>query len=186
VRAHPNAKAISNWVMGDILRVVKEGKLDEALVIREWPVAPERLAAMVRLIDAGQISGKIAKTVFEEMVKSGADPAQIVMEQGLIQVSDDGPILAQSTPSWKPTPGRWPITVAARTSSSLFRRPGDEGDARQGQPAEGQRTAEGETCWLVSLAHAHPPLWLTWRRGDGRGANSCSEGRCPSHHAFAA
>jgi len=106
VRAHPNAKAISNWVMGDILRVVKERKLDEALVIREWPVAPERLAAMVRLIDAGQISGKIAKTVFEEMVKSGGDPAQIVMEQGLIQVSDDGPILAAIDAVMEANPGK--------------------------------------------------------------------------------
>jgi aspartyl-tRNA(Asn)/glutamyl-tRNA(Gln) amidotransferase subunit B len=93
VRAHANPKAISNWVMGDLLRVVHERKLDDALVITEWPVAPERLAALVALIDDGQISGKIAKSVFEEMVRSGHDPARIVAEQGLTQVSDDGPIL---------------------------------------------------------------------------------------------
>jgi aspartyl-tRNA(Asn)/glutamyl-tRNA(Gln) amidotransferase subunit B len=92
VRAHANPKAISNWVMGDLLRIVRERKLDEGLVIREWPLPAERLAAMVRLIDDDTISGKIAKTVFEQMVASGQDPAAIVAEQGLGQVSDSGAI----------------------------------------------------------------------------------------------
>jgi aspartyl-tRNA(Asn)/glutamyl-tRNA(Gln) amidotransferase subunit B len=94
VAAHPNPKAISNWVMGDLLRVVRERKLDEALVIRDWPIPPDRLATMVRLIDSGEISGKIAKTVFDLMLKTGEDPARIVADQGLTQVSDDAPILA--------------------------------------------------------------------------------------------
>ncbi|HUI27253.1 MAG TPA: Asp-tRNA(Asn)/Glu-tRNA(Gln) amidotransferase subunit GatB [Candidatus Kryptonia bacterium] len=94
VRAHRNPKALSNWVMGEVLRIIRERKLDDALVIRDWPVTPERLGAMVALIDNGQISGKIAKTVFEEMVKTGAAPDRIVAEQGLTQVTDDGPILA--------------------------------------------------------------------------------------------
>jgi aspartyl-tRNA(Asn)/glutamyl-tRNA(Gln) amidotransferase subunit B len=94
VGAHANAKAISNWVMGDLLRVVKERKLDEALVISGWPVAPEHLAGLVALIDSGQISGKIAKAVFEDMLATGADPARIVAERGLTQVSDEAAILA--------------------------------------------------------------------------------------------
>ena len=93
VRAHRNPKAISNWVMGDLLRVVKEHKLDDALVISDWPVPPEHLAKLVRLIDEDRISGKIAKTVFDEMVQRHADPDQIVAEQGLTQVSDDSSIL---------------------------------------------------------------------------------------------
>jgi aspartyl-tRNA(Asn)/glutamyl-tRNA(Gln) amidotransferase subunit B len=64
------------------------------LVIRQWPVSPDHLAAMVAMIDGGQISGKIAKTVFEEMVISGAPPDRIVAEKGLTQVTDDGPILS--------------------------------------------------------------------------------------------
>ncbi|MFN8643856.1 MAG: Asp-tRNA(Asn)/Glu-tRNA(Gln) amidotransferase subunit GatB [Candidatus Binatia bacterium] len=92
VRAHANPKAISNWVMGDVLRLVRERKLDEALVIRAWPVAPEHLAAMVKLIDDDTISGKIAKTVFEQMVATGNAPDAIVAEQGLSQVSDSGAI----------------------------------------------------------------------------------------------
>ena len=92
VRAHANAKAISNWVMGDVLRIVRERKLDEALVIRDWPVSPAHLAAMVQLIDDDTISGKIAKTVFEQMVATGLAPDAIVADQGLSQVSDSGAI----------------------------------------------------------------------------------------------
>ena len=94
VAAHANPKAISNWVMGDVLRLVRERKLDEALVIREWPLPAERLAAMIKLIDDDTISGKIAKTVFEQMVATGQTPEAIVAEQGLSQVSDSGAIEA--------------------------------------------------------------------------------------------
>jgi len=92
VAAHANAKSISNWVMGDILRLVRERRLDDALVITEWPVAPQALAKLVALIDDGTISGKIAKTVFEEMVASGREPADIVAAKGLTQVTDTGAI----------------------------------------------------------------------------------------------
>jgi aspartyl-tRNA(Asn)/glutamyl-tRNA(Gln) amidotransferase subunit B len=94
VARHANAKAISNWVMGDILRLVRERRLDDALVIADWPVRPESLARLVALIDDGTISGKIAKTVFEDMVASGEDPAAIVARKGLVQVTDTGAISA--------------------------------------------------------------------------------------------
>jgi aspartyl-tRNA(Asn)/glutamyl-tRNA(Gln) amidotransferase subunit B len=94
VAAHPNAKAASNWVMGDVLRLVRERKLDEALVIERWPVPAAHLGALIALIDGGTISGKIAKTVFEQMVASGDAPAAIVERQGLVQVSDEGAIAA--------------------------------------------------------------------------------------------
>jgi aspartyl-tRNA(Asn)/glutamyl-tRNA(Gln) amidotransferase subunit B len=94
LREHPNAKALSNWVMGDVLRVVRERKLDDVLVIQDWPVPPAHLAQMVRLIDEDKISGKIAKTVFESMLETGKDPVSIVSEQGLSQVTDDDAILA--------------------------------------------------------------------------------------------
>lgn len=94
VAAHRNPKAISNWVMGDILRLVRERKLDDALRIEAWPVHAESLARLVALIDDGTISGKIAKTVFEEMVASGAEPADVVASKGLTQVTDTGAIAA--------------------------------------------------------------------------------------------
>jgi aspartyl-tRNA(Asn)/glutamyl-tRNA(Gln) amidotransferase subunit B len=94
VAAHGNAKAASNWVMGDILRLVREQKLDDAPVIERWPVSAAHLGALIGLIDGGTISGKIAKTVFEEMLASGDAPAAIVERKGLTQVSDEGPIVA--------------------------------------------------------------------------------------------
>jgi aspartyl-tRNA(Asn)/glutamyl-tRNA(Gln) amidotransferase subunit B len=92
VHHYRNAKAVSNWVMGELLRVIKDRGLDGALVIHDWPVPPEELAALVKLIDDGEISGKIAKVVFEDMVESGRSPVQIVAARGLTQVSDEGPI----------------------------------------------------------------------------------------------
>ena len=67
---------------------MKERKLDEQLYIDNWPVPSENLAALVRLIDQGTISGKIAKLLFEEMLTSGRPPQEIVREKGLEQVSD--------------------------------------------------------------------------------------------------
>ena len=87
-KIHLNPKAISNWVMGDLFRVIKERKLDEKLYVHSWPVSPEQLAGMVRMIDEGKISGKIAKTLFEEMLQRGGSPDRIIQEKGLEQVSD--------------------------------------------------------------------------------------------------
>ncbi len=92
VKIHSNPKAISNWVMGDLFRVIKEKKLDEALSIAEWPVSAQHLAAMVKMIDEGKISGKIAKVLFPEMLATGAAPEAIVRAKGLEQVSDTGSI----------------------------------------------------------------------------------------------
>jgi aspartyl-tRNA(Asn)/glutamyl-tRNA(Gln) amidotransferase subunit B len=88
VKIHSNPKAISNWVMGDLFRVIKEKKLDEALSIADWPVSAEHLAAMVKMIDEGKISGKIAKVLFPELLATGAAPEAIVRNKGLEQVSD--------------------------------------------------------------------------------------------------
>ncbi|HEY5543856.1 MAG TPA: Asp-tRNA(Asn)/Glu-tRNA(Gln) amidotransferase subunit GatB [Candidatus Binatia bacterium] len=88
VKIHANPKALSNWIIGDLFRELKERRLDEQLYITKWPVEPERLAQMVQLIDRGKISGKIAKTVFEAMLDSDQLPQQIVNEKGLEQVSD--------------------------------------------------------------------------------------------------
>jgi len=62
------------------------------LQITECPVTPAQLVAMLQLIDKGTISGKIAKTVFDEMWQNGGEPAQIVEVKGLVQVSDTGEI----------------------------------------------------------------------------------------------
>jgi aspartyl-tRNA(Asn)/glutamyl-tRNA(Gln) amidotransferase subunit B len=77
-------KSASNWIMGEVLRMLKDSKFD----IATFPVKPVELGALIRLINDGTISGKMAKSVFDEMVQSGKPPDIIVQEKGLLQVSD--------------------------------------------------------------------------------------------------
>ena len=81
-------KAASNWIMGDLLRFLKEDDRE----IEESSVTPTHIAEMIKLIDNGTISGKIAKTVMEEMYKTGKMPEDVVKEKGLVQVTDTGAI----------------------------------------------------------------------------------------------
>jgi aspartyl-tRNA(Asn)/glutamyl-tRNA(Gln) amidotransferase subunit B len=95
VRVHSNAKSLSNWIVGDLFRVLKERKLDELLCIEKWPIQALHLAELVQLIDQGSINGKIAKMLFEAMLNSNdKTPQQLVNEKGLEQVSDAGSIEA--------------------------------------------------------------------------------------------
>ncbi len=83
-----NPKQVCNWVMGPLLGLLNaEGK-----TINETPISPEQLAQLVQLIEEAVISGKIAKTVFEEMAKTGKLPQAIIEEKGLKQVSDTSTI----------------------------------------------------------------------------------------------
>lgn len=88
VMAGGQPKAVSNWIMGDLMRFLNE----ENKLISDCPIKPEELAAMLKLIDNGTISGKIAKTVFDEMYRTGKGPETIVMEKGLIQITDSSEI----------------------------------------------------------------------------------------------
>lgn len=88
VGLHNSPKKLSNWIMTELLRILKENDTD----IDDCPIKPEDMAGLVELIDKGTISGKIAKSVFEEMYSSGKTPADIVKDKGLEQVSDTGAI----------------------------------------------------------------------------------------------
>ena len=81
-------KLVSNWLMTEVLRMLKVSEKE----IEECPFPAEHLGELVALIKKGEISSKIAKTVFEEMWTSGKAPAAIVKEKGLVQVSDPAPI----------------------------------------------------------------------------------------------
>jgi aspartyl-tRNA(Asn)/glutamyl-tRNA(Gln) amidotransferase subunit B len=81
-------KVISNWMMGELMRLLNADNRE----IEDCPLKPDRLAGMIKMIDGGVISTKIAKTVFEEMYRTGKDADSIVKEQGLVQVSDTGEI----------------------------------------------------------------------------------------------
>ncbi len=89
VRIFPKPKIISNWVMGDILRELKNDERG----INECPITPEHLTGMLKMIEEGRISGKIAKTVFEEMYRSGKTSDEVVKKKGLVQISDEGELL---------------------------------------------------------------------------------------------
>jgi aspartyl-tRNA(Asn)/glutamyl-tRNA(Gln) amidotransferase subunit B len=90
-RLSGQAKTAANWIMGDLVRFYKDSNVD-LKDLSSSPVTPSMLAAMISLVDKGTISGKIAKTVMEEMYRSGKDPQQIIEEQGLVQISDTGEI----------------------------------------------------------------------------------------------
>ncbi|MCD6327373.1 Asp-tRNA(Asn)/Glu-tRNA(Gln) amidotransferase subunit GatB [bacterium] len=85
---HPNGKAVSNWVMGSVLGLLKERNIG----IADCPVSPTRLAELLNLVADGKISGKIAKDVFEQIVETGKSPEAIVSEQNLGTVSDESAI----------------------------------------------------------------------------------------------
>ncbi|MGE5372528.1 MAG: Asp-tRNA(Asn)/Glu-tRNA(Gln) amidotransferase subunit GatB [Solirubrobacterales bacterium] len=87
---YPNPKTVSNWMMGDYSRLLNQNGLE----LKDSKITPERLAQLLKLIERGTISGKIAKTVFEEMFASGDDPEVIVKEKGLVQISDESAVLA--------------------------------------------------------------------------------------------
>ena len=86
----PQAKTVSNWVMGEVTRALNE----DGRGIADCPVTPAGLADLLKLIEQGTVSVKIAKTVFDEMYKTGQEPTAIVQEKGLVQVSDTGAIEA--------------------------------------------------------------------------------------------
>jgi aspartyl-tRNA(Asn)/glutamyl-tRNA(Gln) amidotransferase subunit B len=84
------AKLASNWIMGEVLRMLKESEKS----IEECSLPAAFIGELVKLITSGEISSKIAKTVFEEMWANPRSPALIVEEKGLRQVSDTGAIEA--------------------------------------------------------------------------------------------
>ena len=79
-------KKVSNWLMGETMRLLKENSMEA----EEICFAPEHLAALIELVDAGTINGSVAKEVFEEMFRSDIDPEKYVEEKGLKVVNDEG------------------------------------------------------------------------------------------------
>jgi aspartyl-tRNA(Asn)/glutamyl-tRNA(Gln) amidotransferase subunit B len=84
VRHKASPKTASNWIMGELLALLNA----EGVEIGSCRVTPQALASLFVLVDEGKINGKIAKKVFEEMYRTGAEPDAIVNAKGLLQVSD--------------------------------------------------------------------------------------------------
>lgn len=88
VSAHYNPGAVANWITTELFgRLNKDG-----ITMTNCPVSPESLAHLVKLIDEEVISGKIAKTVFDEMFSTGGEPADIIAARGLKQIADPNEI----------------------------------------------------------------------------------------------
>ncbi|UCD84570.1 MAG: Asp-tRNA(Asn)/Glu-tRNA(Gln) amidotransferase subunit GatB [Deltaproteobacteria bacterium] len=84
VKLYNKTKIVSNWIMGEVSAKLKSKELE----IEQCPVTPEMLTGMLKLVDKGTISGKIAKDVFNQIWESGKSAEEIVEEKGLVQVSD--------------------------------------------------------------------------------------------------
>ena len=85
---YSNAKKLANFIGTELLREYGPEQ------ITSCPVKPLQLACLLQMIEEGKISGKIAKTVFTEMLVSGTDPEQIIKDKGLVQMSDEGQLVA--------------------------------------------------------------------------------------------
>jgi aspartyl-tRNA(Asn)/glutamyl-tRNA(Gln) amidotransferase subunit B len=89
VKLHDEPKIISNWIMGDLLRELNNAGRE----IDDCPVDPKALTDLLKFLQKGTISGKIAKTVFEEMYQTGKSSASIIEEKGHSQISDESTII---------------------------------------------------------------------------------------------
>jgi len=86
VSKYGNGKEVSNWVMGELLRLLNANDME----IDELLITPDGLVRLLELQKEGTISGKIAKQVFEEMFKTGKSADAIIKEKNLVQISDTG------------------------------------------------------------------------------------------------
>lgn len=86
IAAGADVKQASNWLMGEVSAYMNKQQKE----LHDLALTPESLAKMIRLIEDGTISSKIAKKVFAELVEKGGDPDKIVKDKGLVQISDEG------------------------------------------------------------------------------------------------
>jgi aspartyl-tRNA(Asn)/glutamyl-tRNA(Gln) amidotransferase subunit B len=88
LRSYAKPKIVSNWIMSELLRELKGDERE----IEQCPVPAGNLSEMLRMIEEGVISGKIAKSVFEEMYRTGKKAPEVVKEKGWVQVTDSSKI----------------------------------------------------------------------------------------------
>ena len=86
----PEPKTVSNWIMTELLRELKDGNVSP----KDSPLSPSTLAELLSLIKDGTISIKIGKEIFPELYKSSISPRQLVEKKGLLQISDESAIIA--------------------------------------------------------------------------------------------
>jgi aspartyl-tRNA(Asn)/glutamyl-tRNA(Gln) amidotransferase subunit B len=84
VKNYSDGKKVSNWLMGEVLRELNERKIE----ITDFKITPGNLTGLLKQMDEGTISGKMAKEVFAEMAETGKAASQIIKEKGLVQITD--------------------------------------------------------------------------------------------------
>ncbi|MBI5125953.1 MAG: Asp-tRNA(Asn)/Glu-tRNA(Gln) amidotransferase subunit GatB [Planctomycetes bacterium] len=84
VSHYESPKVVCNWVTNDVLRELKERRLE----IKDFPVGPEMLVELIKLVETGAVSMPVARGVFVEMVDTKKKAPQLVQERGLLQISD--------------------------------------------------------------------------------------------------
>lgn len=89
VKICKNPKLAANWMMGEFLRLFNESKVE----INQLPIGPEQLGKLIQMIDKKELSGKMAKEVFEKLWETGRDPQDLVKEMGMSQITDEDAIL---------------------------------------------------------------------------------------------
>ena len=139
-----DAKAAANWIINELAgRLNKEGK-----DIAASPVSASQLGAILDLIAAGTISGKIAKDLFEICWSEGGDPHAIVEARGMRQVTDVVGDREGGRRHHRRERRQGGAGEGEARTDRLVRRSGDEGLRRQGQPAGGERAAQGQARHL--------------------------------------
>ena len=116
VSLFPEAKTISNWLMGDVSRLLNERRLD----ITQSPVSPSDLAEFLRLQKEGVVSGPAAKRVLEEMFNTGRSPSAVVEEDGLGQVSAEEGLLDVISQVLKENPDAVERFLAGKAQAKTF------------------------------------------------------------------
>ena len=135
VAQNRDGKLAANWVINELFGQLKKDDTD----ITESPVAPDQLGAVIDLITKGDISGKIAKDLFEIVYTEGGDPEQIVQERGMKQVTRPGVIEAAVDQVIADNPAQWKKPKLTRkTGAGWFVGQSDEGHRRQSQSKGGE------------------------------------------------
>ena len=89
-KLYPKYKEIGNWIMGDLLKYLNRYNLE----LHETKLAPKEFTGMLKQIESGKISGKIAKMVIDEWIKTGEDPGSIIKKKNLLKITDDSKLSA--------------------------------------------------------------------------------------------
>jgi len=90
VKLFPQPKAVCNWLLGDVMGYLNARGME----FTDLPLTPEKLAGMLKLMEDGTISIRLAKEILEEMLATGKDAASIVAEKGLVQIRDEDALRA--------------------------------------------------------------------------------------------